>query len=411
MNKEKSKIRMAERFLNHALEIIYMLTGEEYTIVKKNTPHSCFQQISGEEWEYIEGHKELYQDLMMENPHTTGTVPSPENLGLQDEYVNHATEDGGHDIDEKDILQVTIQSDLCEDKPIRRYNTRPRRKSDRSEGFGAGDNCVIACHEKQSNYSLRRVKAEECVGLTESIHKVKNVCAVTNCKEEVKEAPETTRIHKSLASRAGSHNPQHHIPQGVLKQEKLFACPHCRKLFSSKPQQILHQMHHTGQKIFVCSDCDKCFLSKSQFVLHQKMHHRQKQCPVCEKTFKWKSQLLLHQSLHTRHKLYACPQCEKCFTQKLYLLQHQKLHTGEKEYKCSECSKCFGQKSHLMQHQRCHTGEKPYVCFVCGNCFSQKSHLIQHERLHTGERPFLCSVCGIRFKQKAHLMKHQKHHR
>ncbi|KAM4662355.1 gastrula zinc finger protein XlCGF66.1-like isoform 3-T4 [Discoglossus pictus] len=344
MNKEKSKIRMAERFLNHALEIIYMLTGEEYTIVKKNTPHSCFQQISGEvpikcddvavyfsleEWEYIEGHKELYQDLMMENPHTTGTVPSPENLGLQDEYVNHATEDGGHDIDEKDILQVTIQSDLCEDKPIRRYNTRPRRKSDRSEGFGAGDNCVIACHEKQSNYSLRRVKAEECVGLTESIHKVKNVCAVTNCKEEVKEAPETTRIHKSLASRAGSHNPQHHIPQGSL---------------------------HTRHKLYACPQCEKCFT--------QKLY------------------LLQHQKLHTGEKEYKCSECSKCFGQKSHLMQHQRCHTGEKPYVCFVCGNCFSQKSHLIQHERLHTGERPFLCSVCGIRFKQKAHLMKHQKHH-----------------------------
>ncbi|PIO36231.1 hypothetical protein AB205_0071580 [Aquarana catesbeiana] len=125
-NVEKERRIMTERILNLTLEIIYLLTGEDYTVVKKTsvkhvTPSSrpCWsggwnrhhtpimeppppslnlersndkkilnvtQKIielltrevpircqdvtvyfSMEEWEYIEGHKDLYKDVMMEN--------------------------------------------------------------------------------------------------------------------------------------------------------------------------------------------------------------------------------------------------------------------------------------------------------------------------------------------------------
>ncbi|MEE6509061.1 hypothetical protein FKM82_024003 [Ascaphus truei] len=128
---------MTERILDHTLEIIYLLTGEDYTVVKKHGEHvtdsssPCVPQIfcrtqrpimenptnslihernndkklmsekilehtniiihlltgevrlkcddvavyfSMEEWEYLEGHKEHYKDVMMENLSSLGSI-------------------------------------------------------------------------------------------------------------------------------------------------------------------------------------------------------------------------------------------------------------------------------------------------------------------------------------------------
>ncbi|KAM5125272.1 uncharacterized protein ACMZJ9_022311, partial [Mantella aurantiaca] len=83
---------MTERILNLTLEIIYLLTGESYPLVKSGDqvtimvppPHSLKPErnntkkilevtqkiiglLTGEEWEYLEGHKVLYKDVMMDN--------------------------------------------------------------------------------------------------------------------------------------------------------------------------------------------------------------------------------------------------------------------------------------------------------------------------------------------------------
>ncbi|XP_053545628.1 gastrula zinc finger protein XlCGF66.1-like [Bombina bombina] len=86
--RNKDKKRLTQRVLSHTLGILYLLTGEEYTIVKKNSPQSSSHQPSGEvpiqcddvavyfsveEWGYIERHKELYKDVVMES-HQTSSV-------------------------------------------------------------------------------------------------------------------------------------------------------------------------------------------------------------------------------------------------------------------------------------------------------------------------------------------------
>ncbi|KAM4642075.1 uncharacterized protein O3C94_016449 [Discoglossus pictus] len=125
----KGQRKIPEYILNHALEIIYLLTGEEYTIVKKNSPHSNVHQLIGqvgikcddvavyfsmEEWEFIEGHKELYKDVMMENhspykSNLSSNGSSGEHVDNQDTELMHREEE--YERNKKETHQLATQTD------------------------------------------------------------------------------------------------------------------------------------------------------------------------------------------------------------------------------------------------------------------------------------------------------------
>ncbi|XP_053577995.1 zinc finger protein 41 isoform X2 [Bombina bombina] len=129
MNKHKKQ--MAERFLNHALGVIYLLTGEKYTIVKENSSHSSVHRLTGEvpvtfddvavyfsmeEWDYIEGHEEFYKDAMMKKRQklSAAEFPSHKSPGHSDNNLDTESivEEVADEKPGKTIPQVETQTDV-----------------------------------------------------------------------------------------------------------------------------------------------------------------------------------------------------------------------------------------------------------------------------------------------------------
>ncbi|CAI9568369.1 unnamed protein product, partial [Staurois parvus] len=98
------KKQLTEKILNHALGIIYLLTGEEYMVVKKNTPHNSTHLLTGdvpikcgdisiyfsmEEWDYIEENKNLYKDVTVNNGQSFNEMrmESKISLDVQDDEI------------------------------------------------------------------------------------------------------------------------------------------------------------------------------------------------------------------------------------------------------------------------------------------------------------------------------------
>ncbi|XP_075703310.1 gastrula zinc finger protein XlCGF66.1-like [Rhinoderma darwinii] len=137
---DKDRNEMSRRILDFTLEIIYLLSGEEYTIVKKTSgdcrtpiihesggwssspiteppPHSRIHEkkileliykmtelltgevpircqdvtvyFSMEEWEYLEGHKDLYEEVMMENYRPRTSQVNSVKMKRRTQWRNH----------------------------------------------------------------------------------------------------------------------------------------------------------------------------------------------------------------------------------------------------------------------------------------------------------------------------------
>ncbi|XP_077110130.1 uncharacterized protein LOC143766369 [Ranitomeya variabilis] len=493
---DKDRDKMAERILHLTLEILFRLTGEDYAVVKKTSSEHCqdlacegrgrsLSPVTGpppntlihedindkkileltykmielltrevpircqevavyfsmDEWEYLEEHKNLYKDVIMEVPQpvtspdlsnkrtTTEICPCPvlpQDCKQEDPNVpqDHQDEDLSH-INTTE-LYVRGGDEWCKEE-IPTYDY-PDYCTWRSEGqltssIFKSDDLEIP----QDAIEVNAITSD----IPSSLHSkdlssdpMKQVLSPDSLSTTKENQSHKIRIKKPTAPKAkkpfsrsknGNGFPLEKSflkHQNIHTAENTFYCSKCGKYFNHKSDLDSHQRTHTGEKPFSCSECGKCFLWKSYLVRHRKSHTGEKpfSCLECGKCFTEKSSLATHKKTHTGEKPFSCSECGKCFIQKSDLVKHQRIHTGEKPFSCSECGKCFIQKSDLVKHQRIHTGKKTFSCSECGKCFIQKSDLVKHQISHTEKKPFTCSECGKCFNQKSHFGKHKITH-
>ncbi|XP_075207989.1 uncharacterized protein LOC142312889 [Anomaloglossus baeobatrachus] len=482
-NMDKDRDKMVERILHLTLEILFRLTGEDYTVMKKTSSEHCQDPVSEgwgrplspitrppshplihedindqkileltykmielltgevsircqdvtiyfsmEEWEYLEGHKDLYKDVMMEVPQTLKSAGDC--IRSSEEHISSDTkaEDG-------DITQDTYEAcAIITDVPSALIR----------KDLSSNHQLVLSSDALQTVNQSKSQRTRTAVEL--SSQKVEKLCLCSECGKFYTRKSACVDMVTGEKPYSSSecdkcYNQKSNLGKNQRNNtgEKSYSCSECSKCFTEMSDLITHQITHTEVKPFTCSECGKCFNQQLDLAAHQRSHIGEKLyfCPECGKCFTQKSDLIAHQRIHTRETPFTCSQDVKCFTlkshvqyqqcyveekpflcsecgkrwlQKSDLAKHQRTHTGEKPFSCSECAKCFTDKSTLISHQRSHTGEKPFSCSECGKCFITKSNLTTHQRIHTGERPYSCLECGISYHQKSSLTIHKRTH-
>ncbi|XP_069611272.1 zinc finger protein OZF-like [Ranitomeya imitator] len=490
MNRDK----MAERIIHLTLEILVRLTGEDYTVVKKISSERCqdpvsegwrrplspitgppphlihedineqkileltykmielltgevpirYQDIavyfSMEEWEYLEGHKDLYKDIMMEVPQpltspdlsSKRTTPErcPRPLLPQDckqEDPNVPQYHQGEDLTRINTTETCVRGDKrCKEEiPTYDYPDHCTRRSKRQL-----TSIIFKSDDLEIPQDITEVNAIT-PDLSSSVHSnhlssdpLKQVPSSDSLPTTKENQSLKISIKKQNAPKArntfsrSEHGNSFPLKKSFITHKKIdtvenrFSGSKCENFFNQKSHLVRHQRAHTGEKSFTCSECGKCFNRKSDLVTHRRIHTGEKpfSCSECEKCFNRKSELVSHQRNHTGEKPFPCSECGKYFNKKYNLTVHQRTHTGNKPFSCSECGKCFNQKSDLVNHHRTHTGEKPFSCSECGKCFNRMAHVNSHKKTHTMEMPFSCSECGKCFFNKSCLIIHQRTH-
>ncbi|XP_073404936.1 uncharacterized protein [Dendrobates tinctorius] len=401
----------AEAILNHTLEIICLLTTENYILVKR--------EVDGNNCVYSLRMAEVHDD----GPDSSAT-PSDLSftlLGIEDRNQKKILE-----LTNKMIRLLTCEVPLkCQDVAV--YFSK--EEWEYLEGHGEHYNykrpgeakevqltCLPPCHVKSEPGNGNNEEAADrihtgspqCLSsvishISEKPDDVYNTRLTTLDNDFIRDPTVKSEIIYQLTvtnkrcrkSRSGA---------------KTSPCGLCRKRFASKASLSRHLKIHLGDKEFQCDTCGKRFSCRNHVEAHQRIHtgERPFSCAECGRRFTNHSHLVLHKVVHTKEKPYTCPVCGRGFTRQSSVVKHSGMHAEKKPYMCNECGKSYCQYANLVVHKRLHSGEKPYTCKHCEKGFICKATMLRHEMSHSGEKPFACPQCEKCFMDNSTLNKHKR---
>ncbi|CAH2321459.1 zinc finger 79 isoform X3 [Pelobates cultripes] len=513
----KDNYWMIEKILNLTLEIIFLLTGEDYIVVKKSDVHVannssarvtkgiCRTQspnkestshfllhdkindkkiqelanmiidllngevsvrcedvalfFSVEEWKYIEGHKDHYKDVMIEDdqPYALfgglegriagdGLISyfSPPHCADKDEYIFKSKREAHYVIDkpsgrqckyfrnvgEKTALHADVGLAgmyLPTECTLAKYtSSNVMEESDLYEVNSIKSNIYIPVEQMQARYTRGHIleestySEEECLFDSE-IYTSQNHAQMRYISPYIKgERYEDGNIKHTSICHPVEHA-QLQYRSNCIKEEST-----SHEYLSDTENHIAfkysfnHLKDTNTEEIYIGINAATC-QTQSEYSSYIEGHSKlnsntpkgHKNLPIMNfevgKHFNNDSAPGDCYRSHPTQSLYHCFECQKCFTSKSDLVKHQRVHDKEK-LSCSICGAYFAKNLQVVEHMKLHKGNRHYSCSECDKSYTKKSHLDRHARVHTGEKPYTCCECGKYFTHSEDRTTHLRIH-
>ncbi|XP_069825627.1 uncharacterized protein [Dendropsophus ebraccatus] len=404
---DRNKDVIIDKLLNLTLEIICLLTGEDYVVMRKSgDPRTAEKRgcrvsdMCGEAQGVVTAASPPPPAVTEEN-HGWRIPEAAETLHRDPKKLPIKSEDAQVSAwEQKDNMAVSGPESGCPD--ARRSTGSPSRKCRTplcAQDYGPQER---QAEPPEDGVCRQQCKEEEDAAIPDDIGSGADDCTdpPEQCRtlirsEEFSEEDNEMMAQEYQASvgddifqplckeEVGSDYTNSDPVVSSLDAMMLRQCSQVQDPFPDHSDPVAFQKSLCTSNLFSCSVCGVRFSSETTFAAHQRFHSEEKSydCTFCGKSFNQRSRLLSHKRKHTGEKPFSCPVCGRCFAERSALVTHQRIHSGEKPFNCTECSRSFVQRSSLVKHQRIHTGERPFVCSQCGRCFSQSSNLVRHQRI------------------------------
>ncbi|XP_077322559.1 uncharacterized protein LOC143956245 isoform X5 [Lithobates pipiens] len=520
---------MTEKILNLTLEIIYLLTGEDYEVVKKTTrkhithregqrlskgftksrtptislPSSMIPEkinnkkilevtqkiielltgevpircqdvtvyFSMEEWEYLEGHKDLYKDVMMEDQPPLTSPEKNTNKKLQ-RVPSNLTSQPPLTSPEKntDKKLQRVPSNLASQPPL----TSPEKNTNKNlqrDPNNLASQPPLTSPEKNADKKPQRVpnilaslppltspeknvdkKPQRVPSILASQPTLKS--PEKNTDKKLQRALSNLASQTAFTSRDGSsnRNTPERCPRPLYSRDSskddlspspIYSQDSIQEDRSSSPlcSQDSTQEDHNTPNHFSLENLTNIKVEEideeEEMLIRNYWRRKAEQGPIeigaADGHMRKMSEehLLLSADCHVKDEEFSQDSLEELpDTPNTFGGLHNRSpdlsHPGEaspanldnvdmgqrgsKMFPCTVCGKWFTTYGGLLMHQRLHTGIKPFSCSFCGKSFTQKGILVNHEKIHRGIKPFPCSVCGKCFAKKSDVVRHLRVH-
>ncbi|XP_063794063.1 oocyte zinc finger protein XlCOF7.1-like isoform X2 [Pseudophryne corroboree] len=447
------KEQMAEAILNHTLEIISLLTVEDYMIVKRHTDKSqCTYSIistdsrqpslsltlqgmedrsqkkllelankiiqilssevpikcedvavyfSRDEWEYLEGHKEQYdpkQINSLDEPPLTPSHQRTEDNGYVLRHIKEEPDDGEYTGGASQRPSSYNISKNAETKSHHRASS-PASADRHADDYG----CISTVYVKLEPVEScdENTMDDSSAGSSQF---PPSPDPELDCNLNIKKEADESNDSQDFASDDQDDSAGLKLLDG--DQEVL------AEIVYELTDSSKRSRKSESERKSPCDMCGKKFVSKASLARHVKTHtgDRPYPCPMCGKRFSCKNHVLTHQRTHTGERPFSCDLCPRKFLNHSHLVLHQVVHTREKPFSCPDCGKGFTRQSSVNKHIGIHAEKKPFVCKECGKSYCQYANLVVHQRLHSGEKPYTCKHCERAFICKATMNRHEMTH-